>query len=46
MPATFKTFAAMAAHLQAQDVKRAQNLRRSAPLRKVKAPASGPAVAR
>jgi hypothetical protein len=42
---TFKSFAAMAAYLRAEDVKRAQNLKRSRPIANV-LPGTGPRVAK
>lgn len=46
MPETFTSFAQLAQHMRAQDVKRAANLRRSAPLRVNRPAGIGPAVAR
>lgn len=50
---TFNTFKALASAVSAEahaahqaDIRAAQNLRRSAPLRKNRAPGTGPAIAR
>lgn len=46
MPETFKSFAQLAEHMRAGDIRRARNLQRSSPLRVNRPAGIGPAVAR
>lgn len=45
-PQTFKSFRDLAAAVQREDVRKAQNLRKSAPLARNRPQGSGPRVAR